>query len=211
MSIQDRKQREFDRRGQEILDAALSLFAADNWEQVTVEQIAQSADVGKGTIYKHFASKDEIYARLSMQFQRRILASYLAIDNKMSVIDQLKAYMQVAWDIHLSSRQLHRVFIYSSRGEFQARLSPEILAELLSVQEEVAAPSNRLIAEAIEQGQFPRKPLPLLLFGAQAAFWGGIQLVWSGYLGDIDRQQYLRELSNFVIAGLIYSDRLEVA
>ncbi len=207
MSIQDRKSREFDRRGQEILAAALALFESDDWEAVTVEQIANRAEVGKGTVYKHFASKDEIYARLAMDFQRRILAGNGRIDSALPVIDRFRAHLRVAWDLHLSSKELHRVFLYCSRSEFRSRLEPETLAELQALEMQVAQPTHDLIVEGIAQGIFPRKPVPLLLFGAQAAFWGGIQLVWSGYLGEIDKAQYLDELGNFMLAGLIYHDR----
>ena len=62
----ERKIREFERREQEILSAALELFAGERWESVTVTQIAKQAGIGKGTVYKHFASKDEIYARLAL-------------------------------------------------------------------------------------------------------------------------------------------------
>ena len=110
MSVQDRKSREFERRGREILAAALSLFESDDWEQVTVEAIAQTAEVGKGTIYKHFASKDEIYARLAMDFQRRIVAASAVIDASLPVIDRFRQHLQVAWEMHLSSKELHRVF-----------------------------------------------------------------------------------------------------
>lgn len=207
MSIQDRKAREFERRGQEILAAALALFESDDWEQVTVEEIAQKAEVGKGTIYKHFTSKDEIYASLVMDFQRAILARFADIDARLPVVERFRQHMQVAWDMHLSSKELHRVFLYCSRVEFRSRLAPETLAELQVVEAAVAKPTNELIAEGIEQGIFPRKPLSLMLFGAQAAFWGGIQLVWSGFLGDVDRAEHLEALTNFLLAGLIYSDR----
>ena len=207
MSVQDRKSREFERRGREILAAALSLFESDDWEQVTVEAIAQTAEVGKGTIYKHFASKDEIYARLAMDFQRRILAASAVIDASLPVIDRFRQHLQVAWEMHLSSKELHRVFLYCSRTEFRSRLMPDTLSELQAIEAQVAMPTQALVIEGIEQGIFPRKPVSLLLFGAQSAFWGGVQLVWSGYLGDIDRAQHLEELTNFLLAGLIYNDR----
>ncbi len=101
MSIQDRKAREFERRGQEILDAALRLFKADAWESVTVEQIAQQAEVGKGTIYKHFASKDEIYARLAIQFQLRIAERMAQVDPQLPVIERLRQHLRAGWEMHL--------------------------------------------------------------------------------------------------------------
>lgn len=207
MTFQDRRSREFARRGQDILAAALSLFGSDGWEDVTVDQIAQKSEVGKGTIYKHFASKDEIYARLAMDFQRRIVAGQAGIDPTLPVIERFRQYLRVAWEVHLSSKELHRVFLYCSRTEFRARLVPAVLAELQEVEAGASLATQTLILEGIEQGVFPRKPPALLLFGAQAAFWGGVQLVWSGYLGDIDRAQYLDELSQFLLAGLIYNDR----
>lgn len=211
MSVQDRKSREFARRGQEILDAALALFESDDWEAVTVEQIAARAEVGKGTVYKHFASKDDIYARLAMGFQQRIVQGNGRVDGALPVLERLRAHLRVAWELHLSSQALHRVFLYCSRSEFRTRLSPATLAELQALELQVAQPTQALVAQGVAEGLFPPKPLPLLLFGAQAAFWGGIQLVWSGYLGDIDQGRHLDELGNFLIAGLVYNDRLPAA
>lgn len=207
MSTQDRKTREFERRGQEILVAALVLFKSNDWEAVTVEQIAQQAEVAKGTIYKHFASKDEIYARLAIDFQRRTLAQLRDVNPALPIPERFRQYMRCAWDMHLSSKELHRVFLYCSRAEFRAGLSPQVMAEMQSVDHAVSMPLQSLLAEGIDKGLFPRKPLALLLFGARSAFWGAIQLAWSGYLGDLERADYLDELTNFVLAGLVYQDR----
>lgn len=207
MSTQDRKHREFERRGQDILGAALSLFQSDDWEHVTVDAIAKKSDVSKGTMYKHFASKDEIYARLAMQFQQQIIKESAGIDGALPLLERFRRHLQVAWEVHLSSKELHRVFLYSSRSEFRSRLPRALLDELQLIEAAVANPTVQLVSEGIELGIFPRKPISQLLFGAQAAFWGGIQLVWSGYLGDIDRAQHLEELNNFLLAGLIYNDK----
>lgn len=207
MSIQDRKAREFERRGQEILAAALALFKSDQWESVTVEQIAQQAEVGKGTIYKHFGSKDEIYARLAIQFQQRIADRMARIDPTLPVIERLSQHLRAGWEMHLSSKELHRVFLYCSRVEFRAQLPAELLAEVQAVEIRVNRPTVDMVSEGIAQGLFPNRPISLLLFGPQSAFWGAIQLVWSGYLGDIDQGRYLDELITFTLAGLVHHDR----
>lgn len=207
MSMQDRKQREFERRGQEILTSALSLFETDDWEHVTVEQISRQAEVGKGTIYKHFSSKDEIYACLVMQFQQRILTRFLEIDADQPVVERFRQHLRAAWEVHLSSEELHRVFLYCSRSEFRSRLDDKTASKLQDIELEIAKPTNQLVAEGIMQGIFPPRPLELLLFGAQSAFWGAIQLIWSGYLGGVDRKKYLDEITSFILAGLIFQDR----
>ncbi|NBC47762.1 MAG: TetR family transcriptional regulator [Gammaproteobacteria bacterium] len=73
MPLQDRKQRQFVNREREILVAALELCSTPDWETVTVSEIARRAEVGKGTLYKHFASKDELLFRLMMDFYRGLL------------------------------------------------------------------------------------------------------------------------------------------
>jgi AcrR family transcriptional regulator len=206
MTNPSRKSRQFDVRGQEILDAALVLFKSDAWEEVTVAEIAQQAEVGKGTIYKHFASKDEIYARLAINFQRQILARFSEIDPQLGVIERFREHMRAAWEVHLSSKELHRVFLYCGRAGFRTRLASMTLNEMQAIEQQVAQPTRELVSEGIQLGIFPRKPLAQLLFGAQSAFWGAIQLVWSGYLGAIDQAEHLHELTTFILAGLVYHD-----
>ena len=80
MQKESRKVREFRRREQEILDTALQLFLSEGEDSVTVEMIAEAVGIGKGTIYKHFNSKAEIYLRLMLDYERD-LAELFQSDN----------------------------------------------------------------------------------------------------------------------------------
>ncbi len=51
------------KRGQ-ILEAAGRVFAARVYHQVTMDHIARAARVGKGTIYRYFPSKEDLYLAL---------------------------------------------------------------------------------------------------------------------------------------------------
>lgn len=64
MGVKERKAREFKKREEEILLAAYELLIELEPIQMTMEMIAEKTEIGRGTIYKHFKSKDEIYARL---------------------------------------------------------------------------------------------------------------------------------------------------
>jgi AcrR family transcriptional regulator len=59
-----------------MLDAASRLFATHRFHEVRMEDIAAEAEVGKGTIYRYFADKEELYlallTRASEQFVRRL-------------------------------------------------------------------------------------------------------------------------------------------
>jgi AcrR family transcriptional regulator len=57
-----------------ILDAAARLFAGQRYHDVRLEDVAQAAQVGKGTIYIYFESKDELYLALVDEGFRRLVA-----------------------------------------------------------------------------------------------------------------------------------------
>jgi AcrR family transcriptional regulator len=49
------------RRSDEILSAAVELFARQGFAATEVQQIADRAGVGKGTVYRHFVNKDKLF------------------------------------------------------------------------------------------------------------------------------------------------------
>src|SRR5260370_32050902 len=59
-----RWRRRKDARPQEILEAALSVFAEKGFAAARMEQIAARAGVSKGTIYLYFDSKEAVFRAL---------------------------------------------------------------------------------------------------------------------------------------------------
>jgi len=61
-----------DKRRTRIRDAAFELFERQGFEATTIDQIAALADVGKGTFFNYFPTKQNVltdyYARLSAEF-----------------------------------------------------------------------------------------------------------------------------------------------
>jgi TetR/AcrR family fatty acid metabolism transcriptional regulator len=51
-------------RADKILDAAVRLFGARRFHEVRMDDIAAEARVGKGTLYRYFTDKDELYFKL---------------------------------------------------------------------------------------------------------------------------------------------------
>jgi len=79
------KKVKFIEREQRILDSALSLLLELPEERVTVEMIAEKAGIGKGTVYKHFSSKTEIYVALLINYESEVT------DKLMSGVSKSKA------------------------------------------------------------------------------------------------------------------------
>ena len=60
MEKQPKFRRRSEARPDEILDAALELFLAKGFAQTKVEDVAQKANVSKGTVYLYFSSKEAL-------------------------------------------------------------------------------------------------------------------------------------------------------
>lgn len=67
------------RQSDKMLDAAARLFGTQRFHEVRMEDIAAEAEVGKGTLYRYFADKDELYrsllVRASHQLERQLETS----------------------------------------------------------------------------------------------------------------------------------------
>src|SRR5277367_2380817 len=56
-----RRERRSSETRERIFQAALRLFSERGFHNVTVEQITESADVGKGTFFNYFPSKEHLF------------------------------------------------------------------------------------------------------------------------------------------------------
>lgn len=54
-------------RAQRILDAASTLISRDGYDQITIENIAREAGVGKGTLYLHWTTREALFAALILR------------------------------------------------------------------------------------------------------------------------------------------------
>src|SRR5262252_1249532 len=61
----DRRQRRSAEIRERLFRAALGLFAQKGFAETTVEDITEAADVGKGTFFNYFPSKDHILLAFS--------------------------------------------------------------------------------------------------------------------------------------------------
>lgn len=61
MGIAERKEREKQQRKEEIIQAAEKVFFSKGFEQSTMEDIAEEAELSKGTLYLYFKSKDDLH------------------------------------------------------------------------------------------------------------------------------------------------------
>lgn len=76
-----RRERKRQQQLDHLADTAWALFEAEGFDGVTMERIAEAADVAKGTLYKHFPVKE---ALLRHRFHRELHAVWPEIQPEMA-------------------------------------------------------------------------------------------------------------------------------
>lgn len=64
MGVQERKEREKEQRRIEILDAAEHVFFTKGMKNATMDEVAEEAELSKGTLYLYYRNKDELLLAL---------------------------------------------------------------------------------------------------------------------------------------------------
>lgn len=69
----DRVQRRKERTRERIFTEAMRLFTEQGFEATTVAQISEAADIGKGTFFTYFATKQDVFYYLGEQVLQTVL------------------------------------------------------------------------------------------------------------------------------------------
>jgi len=72
------------RRRDEILEAAVQQFALHGYADTDMQEVADSVQIGKGTIYRYFPSKRELFLATTDQIMRKMRQE---IDNQIANVD----------------------------------------------------------------------------------------------------------------------------
>jgi len=199
----DRKLRQLQRREADILGAALDLAARGDWNSVTIDQIAERADIGKGTLYTHFRSKDEVCARLVVESKQSLLRKLEAIPVKLPVMERVRMILRIVWKHNVDNTVHMHLGEYCELNGEQLTLGEDSAAEMKHIQKALHAFFYGIIEEGVAQGVFPDKPADYMLLSGEGALSGAMRLVRSGACPGIDQEAYLEYLIDFILSGLI--------
>ncbi|HKM37419.1 MAG TPA: TetR/AcrR family transcriptional regulator [Thiopseudomonas sp.] len=186
MQKESRKVREFRRREEEILDTAMQLFLEHGEDSVTVEMIADAVGIGKGTIYKHFKSKAEIYLRLMLGYERELNELFKS-DN---VASDKEALSRDYFSFRMSDPQRYRLFDNLEEKVLKGHQVPEMVEQLHTIRASNFERLTRLIEGRIDEGKLEDVPPYYHYCAAWALVHGAVALYhspfWSNVLEDQD-------------------------
>ena len=117
---QNRMQKRVRRTRTRLLQAALTAFGEKGVEATTIEDVTERADLGKGTFYRHFSSKEDIVITLIAESVQRLVQ-----DIRKSV-----GARQGLPEVLAGLLQAHTTFFMHHREEFVMLFQGRLLLKL---------------------------------------------------------------------------------
>jgi len=140
--VLSRRERKKDETRHRIFHAAIGLFRKQGFEQTTVDDITEKADVAKGTFFNYFRRKEAVLAFLSetrLQAIEENAESFLA--EARPAREKLMALYSSAASAYEEDRELSRYVLI------------ELMTRMFSPTEEVVMRWHEQIVRLVTQGQ----------------------------------------------------------
>lgn len=100
-----------------ILDAALDVFSEKGFHQATVDEIAERAGLGKGTLYRYFANKETLFNELvRSRLEELEQQANAVLDGQDDVLTMISKYLRIYFEFFDRNERLYRVVV-QQRGD----------------------------------------------------------------------------------------------
>jgi AcrR family transcriptional regulator len=164
MGIQERKEREKERRRQQIMVAAKRVFSDRGFNKATMEDIAQEAELSPGTLYLYFKNKEELYASLSLRILQYLLirVEHVNEEKDSGPEDKLKSLVDAMYDVYEFDPLIIINMFHLQSSETLKNLSPQLMSEIKELSRKSLGSIAQIFKEGVDQGIFvDRHPLAL--------------------------------------------------
>lgn len=180
MGLKERRGKEKSNRKKAILSSARSLFFKKGFNKVTVDEIAKSSELGKGSIYLYFNSKEEIYAQILLNdidnFNRRVS---ILLEKESSASDLLTEFSYIYIDFFLQDSELFRILMTFMLNPAKMNLSEKLNSEILTANAESIDVIGKVLQMGVGTGEFPAE---INIRQNQNSFWGLLNGIISLYI-----------------------------
>ena len=107
-----------------ITETALKMFVSNSISKVRLYDIANKANVGEATIYRHFGNKQNVVLAAAIELSNKISFNYLREDENKSGFELIKGFYETFLKIFKTTNYysfLNELDSYLQEEEFQGR------------------------------------------------------------------------------------------
>ncbi len=148
-----RKERERLQHRQEILAAALRLFAERGFYNVSMHEIAKAAEFATGTLYNFFRSKEDLFFEVLVSCAEESIALVLgALEDPGDEREKLGRFIRVHERIAVEQAVAIQLYLLENRGRYLP--GPKVEAKKKEMDERVISRLSDVIAAGVGKGLF---------------------------------------------------------
>jgi AcrR family transcriptional regulator len=176
MGVMERRRREREVRRESAIDAAMSIYEEEGYHAITMEKIAERAELSRAALYLYFKNKEEILVS-AIVAHADYFASVLreVYDNRENTKDQL---LDKLWEcfqkFYEKDPATFTAWQYLHQSDVIGNLSPELRDILHEAGGKVVALQHKIVGYGIEQKVF---------FDCDHRALS--EVIWSSFLGII--------------------------
>ena len=160
-----------DARKQEILDTAEQLFASNGFDNTSTNDIINAVGIARGTLYHHFASKEDILDSVIGRINDTLVrdAKKIAGDRQVPLLDRLTGSVRA---LHVESKLGEEVLLQVHKPQnalLHQKMQEKLLSGIVPVFTDLIEEGNR---EGLFHSPYPKEAAEMLLIYANTAFDG---------------------------------------
>lgn len=120
MSSTSRREREKQKRRNDIINAAEKVFFAKGYDKVTMDEIANEAEVNKALLYYYFKNKEALFFAVNLYGVKILHEMYVECSNlNIDGYGKVMAMIQALYDFSKEHPDYFRIYCYTGTERFQ--------------------------------------------------------------------------------------------
>jgi AcrR family transcriptional regulator len=174
MGIKERKEREKERRRQQIMVAARRIFSDKGFSRATMEDIANEAELSAGTIYLYFKNKDELCASLTLRILQylQMRVEHVYNEKKLDIKDKIDSLKEALYDVYVFDPLILRNMFHLHSSETFQNLSSELLDEINRLSRKAIRTIGMIFKDSLSDGVFADRDATEIAYVVWAVFSG---------------------------------------
>ena len=159
LGTHERKEREKEHRREEILDAAQRIFFEKGLQLATMDEIAETAELSKGTLYLYYKSKEDLYLAVMMRGLEVLHQRFAkVVQNGQSAASMIVALNEAYVTFFEDHREYFRMLHYHVTPQFHRNVSEDMKISCNTLNQTVWNLVFGILQRGINEG-FLRKDL----------------------------------------------------
>lgn len=166
-------------RRKEIIDIAYSLFEEKGYENTSVENIINAANIAKGTFYYYFKTKKDLLTEIANGISQKIhaLIEDVSKSQSLSVVEKLNRIFAGPEKNTIISSKVMTAIHNAENRELQEKLNVYYIKEIVPL---IADVFNQGYNEGLWEKKISLKNMQIILGGAQFVLDSGL-FAWQNW------------------------------